>query len=205
MYFYYLIIRNGDSVKPECYITTYSKATVINPEGVSVITYSRQTTNDYYYDCDSCVDSGNIKCVEYFDGICYKQSVNHKTIVGVDDLNYELKHKIYTTDMSASSDGSEGKNMVTVFKYHNGTEAHIFPVGVPIELSIKDWVDLAGISLDDINYNVNINNENNKHNSYRFTGVNLQVTLDYDNSDDISINFGNVTNLISSILLIYFS
>lgn len=197
---YILYNSDGSEGNVDCVIATIGRTTIVNPDGASVITYSKQTVTNF-----GCGDDDCNNYIDDVDSIKYKEENKHFAFVGVDDLNYELKHKIYTTDMSASSDGSEGKNMVTVFKYHNGTEAHIFPVGVPIQLSIKDWVDLAGISLDDINYNVNINNENNKHNSYRFTGVNLQVTLDYDNSDDLSINFGNVTNLISSILLIYYS
>lgn len=197
---YININSDGSNVNPRCVLAPIGRSTIVNPQGASIITYSKETVNDYNITCDDprCLNPPeNMKCENFFNDVCYLTSINHYAYVGVEDLDYELKHKIYTSDISASNDGSEGINMVTQFKYHNGTQAHIFPAGVPIILKLEQWLELADINLEQLNNNVNIHNDNDRHNTYRFTGANLKVTLDYDNSDKVSLNLGNMSDLVS--------
>lgn len=95
--------------------------------------------------------------------------------------------------MTASSDGLDGTKMVTIIKDQNDEQAEVFAPGQQISLPISRWLELAGVkSLDDPNPNMN-------NIPYRFTGITLAVTLEYDNSNDMSLDLENWQESVISV------
>lgn len=84
----------------------------------------------------------------------------------------------------ASTDPQIGKDLVTVILDDNDNILYTFKSGEDISLTIKDWLSIVGITMDDINPNDHIYNNSNIHNTYRITGVGLHLTFDYDNTNN---------------------
>lgn len=73
--------------------------------------------------------------------------------------------------------------MLSVILDKNGDVYKIYNAGEKIKLSVKDWLNIAGITLDDINtLDVLINSDERK--SFRDTGISVNIELDYDNTNN---------------------
>lgn len=90
----------------------------------------------------------------------------------------------------------EEKDITTVFQYHNKSIAYIFNNDEDISFPLSTWLELANISLEEKNPYFD------SMNTYRFTGVNLFIKLNYNNDiNPKDINYIGYDNEKGSIII----
>lgn len=147
-------------------------------------------------DCDHFEyynDTKNCKIIDRLDGQCFCQNYKNFYSIGVEGMYLAFNH-LYTTSFESGSNidsNTEIRPIKTIIKNYKKEDALIFNKGDNIMISIKDWLTLSGIDLDDYNKGVKMsekgdNIKNATYPRYRMSGLEIILKVNYYNIKDYS-------------------
>lgn len=140
-----------------------------------------QDCNHFNYSNDKC------QIMDSLDGQCFCQNYENFYSVGVEGMQLIFNH-LYTTSFESGSNvetNGDVKPIKTILNDINGKESRVFQIGENIGLSINEWLSLANIDLNDINYGVK-KSENGidvieQYPRYRLTGLEIILKVNFYN------------------------
>ena len=154
-------------------------------------------------DCDHFNYTNNeCQIIDRLDGQCFCQNYKNFYSVGVEGMQLAFNH-LYSTSFESGSNlitSSEVRPIKTIINNHNETQSLTFEKGENIVISIKDWLELSGIDLEEYNKDVKVsvideNIKNNTYPIYRITGLEIILKVNYYNIEDLS-NFEEAVCII---------
>ena len=145
-------------------------------------------------DCDhfNYTDS-ECQIMDRLDGQCFCQNYKNFYSIGVEGMQLAFNH-LYSTSFESGSNLNTSSNIrpiKTIINNHDKTKSLEFKKGENIVISIKDWLELSGIDLEDYNKDVKVsvideNIKNNTYPIYRITGLEIILNVNYYNIKDLS-------------------
>jgi len=147
-------------------------------------------------DCDHFEyynDTKNCKIIDRLDGQCFCQNYKNFYSIGVEGMYLAFNH-LYTTSFESGSNidsNTEIRPIKTIIKNYKKEDTLIFNKGDNIMISIKDWLVLSGIDLDDYNKGVKMSEngdyiKNATYPRYRMSGLEIILKVNYYNIKDYS-------------------
>ena len=140
--------------------------------------------------------------MDRLDGQCFCQNYKNFYSVGVEGMELAFNH-LYSTSFESGSNLNTSTNIrpiKTIINNHNKTKQLIFNEGENIAITIKEWLDLSGVDLNEYNKDVKMsvmdnNIKNNTYPIYRITGLEIILKVNYYNIEDLS-NFEDAVCII---------
>mmetsp|Transcript_12329 Transcript_12329/g.28919 ORF Transcript_12329/g.28919 Transcript_12329/m.28919 type:complete len:536 (-) Transcript_12329:174-1781(-) len=197
------VLQRGEMVKQSAsqgFVTTFMKMM-----RASTFTCPSTTTSACAIS-SSMASFGNVVEDSSHGGYCTCGRLDNFFVLGVEDVEMHMIHEFstsskldQTTGSSVHTSASDEKKKVRTclmsqasskkeeceIQYGLGDDtwsdccSHIFEPGQTVFLTIAQWLDLAGISLDDYNELVEEDRVNGGQPYRRTSGVEIQVTLNY--------------------------
>ena len=139
--------------------------------------------------CEDLSVFNNSKCdiVDKLDGSCFCQNYKNFFTNGVEYMKLTFNHIYSTTFESGGNVADAGiKPIRTIIENSEGKEVKTFQKNENILLSIKEWLEYAGVDLEGYNMNTKITDEGDRvvdinHIKNRASGLEIILSVNYYN------------------------
>lgn len=160
-----------------------------------------QNCQYFNYTNDEC------QIMDRLDGTCFCQNYKNFYSVGVDGMQLVFNH-LYTTTFESGSNvdsNSNVKPIKTIINDVDGNKKMEFSKGENIVISIKDWLKLGKIDMNDMNVGVKqtengaLINEKYQYPRYRLSGLEFILKVNYYNIKSYT-NFDKTLCIIDTVV-----
>ena len=120
------------------------------------------------------------------DGNCICQNYKNYYTIGEEDMNFVFDYKYLTTFQSGSNFQDNNTRAVITRLYSvNNTLVRIFEKNSNIKLSVKEWLDVLNVNLNDFNQATKLSEPASdtivNRGRYRFTGLQIIINIECSN------------------------
>jgi hypothetical protein len=134
-------------------------------------------------DCDNNVTRCMIN--DRLDGNCICQDYKNYYTVGIEGMKFVLDYKYMTSFESGSNFKNRKSNSVKTIVVSKNNKETTFQKNQNIIFSLKEWLELVDVNLDDFNVATKISEPSNTtteaHPRYRITGLQIVINIECTN------------------------
>ena len=133
-------------------------------------------------------DTTNQTCLitDRLDGNCICQNYKNYYTIGEEDMNFVFDYK-YLTTFQTGSNFQDHKTRAVITRLYsvNDSLVKVFEKNNNIKLSVREWLDILNINLDDFNEATKLSEPANdtiiNRGRYRFTGIQIIINIECSN------------------------